>query len=105
MHFASRRADEHRREVLIGPTPWFFSRVKRLETWADPLDTQAVVLDAEGKFEVHGLPTEWYSLCIGLKGYHFSTTNHSIEQINRRLVGTIDQDIAGLKILLEPGGE
>jgi hypothetical protein len=63
------------------------------------------VLDAEGKFEVHGLPTERYSLSIGLKGYHFSTKNHSIEQINRRLVGTIDQDIAGLKILLEPNGQ
>jgi hypothetical protein len=65
-------------------------------------DTQAVVLDADGKFEVTGLPTERYSLSIALKGYHFSTKNHSIEQINRRLVGTIDQDIAGLKILLEP---
>jgi hypothetical protein len=63
------------------------------------------VLDAEGKFKVHGLPTERYSLCIGLKGYHFSTKNHSTEQINRRLVGTIDQDIAGLNILLEPSGQ
>ena len=61
------------------------------------------MLDAEGKFEVHGLPTERYSLSIGLKGYHFSTKNDSIEQINHRLVGTIDQDIAGLKILVEPG--
>jgi hypothetical protein len=75
--------------------------VARENAW----DTQAVVLDAEGKFEVHGLPTERYSLSIGLKGYHFSTKNHSIEQINRRLVGTIDQDIAGLKILLEPNGQ
>ncbi len=66
-------------------------------------DSQAVVLDAEGKFEVYGLPTERYSLSTALKGYEFSTKNHSIEQINRRLVGTIDQDIAGLKILLEPG--
>jgi hypothetical protein len=75
--------------------------VARENAW----DTQAVVLDAEGKFEVHGLPTERYSLSIGLKGYHFSTKNHSIEQINHRLVGTIDQDIAGLKILLEPSGQ
>lgn len=39
-----------------------------------------------------------------LKGYEVSPKNHSINTQNgRSLVGTIDQDIDGLKILMEPG--
>jgi len=67
-------------------------------------DTQSVILGPEGQFEVKGLPTERYSLSIAVKGYHLSSKNHSVDSQNAyRMMGTIDQDITGLKILLEPG--
>jgi hypothetical protein len=67
-------------------------------------DTQAVELEADGLFEIKGLPTERYSLNVIVKGYHISSKNHSVDPNNPwQLIGTIDQDINGLKILLEPG--
>ena len=74
--------------------------LSREEAW----DEQRVELDAEGGFELSGLPTEKYTLNITLPGYHFSSKNHSVDSQNTwRLVGTIDQDIDSLKILMEPG--
>jgi hypothetical protein len=68
-------------------------------------DFLRVELDQEGRFEVSGLPTERYALNVMLKGYHLSSKNHSIDSQNSfRLVGMIDQDIDGLKILVEPDG-
>jgi uncharacterized GH25 family protein len=70
----------------------------------DAWDTQRVELDEEGRFELSGLPTEKYSLSVSLRGYRISSKNHSIDGQNTfRLVGTIDQDIDSLKILMEPG--
>lgn len=41
-----------------------------------------------------------------IKGYRISPKNHSVDTQNPgRLVGTIDQDIDPLKILLEPGAD
>jgi hypothetical protein len=69
----------------------------------DAWDTVSVELDAEGRFEVGGLPTERYSLSVNLKGYEISSKNHSSDSQNPgRLIGMIDQDIDGLKILMEP---
>lgn len=66
-------------------------------------DTQRVELARDGRFEIAGLPTERYSLDVVLKGYRISAKNHSVDSQNPwRLVGTIDQDIEGLKILMEP---
>jgi len=73
--------------------------VSREDAW----DFQRVELDPEGRFEVAGLPTERYSVTMFLKGYRISPKNHSIDSQNeRQLVGTIDQDIDSLKILMEP---
>ncbi|MDR3621902.1 MAG: hypothetical protein P4L85_21300 [Paludisphaera borealis] len=73
--------------------------ISREDAW----DFRYVDLDAEGRFEVDGLPTERYSLSVALKGYEVSPKNHSIDPQNARsLVGMIDQDIDGLKILMEP---
>ncbi len=70
----------------------------------DAWDTLRVELDAEGRFDVSGLPTEKYSLNVSLRGYRISSKNHSVDpQISSQLVGTIDQDIDSLKILMEPG--
>ncbi len=75
--------------------------VSREEAW----DNQRVELDAEGGFELSSLPTEKYSLNISLPGYRISSKNHSVDGQNTwQLVGTIDQDIDTLKILMEPGG-
>jgi hypothetical protein len=74
--------------------------LSREEAW----DHQEVELDANGRFEISGLPTEKYSLNVSLRGYRISSKNHSADGQNPwRLVGTIDQDIDGLKILMEPG--
>jgi hypothetical protein len=74
--------------------------VSRQDAW----DSRRVELDPEGRFEIAGLPTERYSLSVTLKGYKLSPRNHSVDSANPwHLVGTIDQDIDGLKILMEPG--
>lgn len=75
--------------------------VSREDAW----DSRRVELDADGGFEVGGLPTERYSLVVNVKGYKLSPKNHSADDQNPwALVGTVDQDIDTLKILLEPGG-
>ena len=74
--------------------------LSREEAW----DSQRVELGAEGGFELSELPTEKYSLNISLPGYRISSKNHSVDGQNTwQLVGTIDQDIDSLKILMEPG--
>ena len=74
--------------------------VSREDAW----DSRRVELDADGRFEISGLPTEKYSLSVSLRGYRISSKNHSVDAQNPfQLVGTIDQDIDSLKILMEPG--
>ncbi len=73
--------------------------VSRQDAW----DHQEVELDREGRFEISGLPNEKYSMSVSLRGYRISAKNHSIDpQVAGQLVGTIDQDIDSLKILMEP---
>ena len=72
--------------------------ISREDAW----DVQRVFLDQEGRFEISGLPTERYSLNVSVRGYRLSPKNHSLDAQNPRLLGTIDQDIDTLKILLEP---
>ena len=76
--------------------------VSRQHAW----DSRRVELDPSGRFEIAGLPTERYSLSVSLRGYELSPKNHSMDPQSRyRLIGTIDQDIDTLKILLEPGSK
>jgi hypothetical protein len=74
--------------------------VSREQAW----DSQSATLDPDGRFELTGLPTERYSLSVRLKGYHLSDRNKSHSPNNPwQLTGLVDQDTAGLKILMEPG--
>lgn len=66
-------------------------------------DTQIVELDKEGRFELHGLPTENYSVSVRVKGYRPSAKNVSLDPRNARLVGRVASDIEDFILLLEPG--
>ncbi len=75
--------------------------VGRDQAW----DTRTVALDPEGRFEVADLPPERYTLTVLLEGYHLSLKNRSVSPLTPWfMAGTIAQDIAGLKVLMEPGG-
>lgn len=89
--------------VLLSDGKQVPSNTRLLLSREDAWDARYFDLDADGRFEFDGLPTERYSLTVALKGYEVSPKNHSIDTQNARsLVGMIDQDIDGLKILLEP---
>ena len=80
-------------------------KTRLLTSREDAWDTLRVELGPDGTFEIRGLPTERYTVNVMVKGYRLSPKNHSIDGQNFfRLLGTIDQDIDPLKILLEPGG-
>lgn len=58
----------------------------------------------DGAFEISGVPSASVSLHVALPGYHPSKKNPSLDQLNSSgLVGTVDQDINGISILMEPG--
>jgi hypothetical protein len=89
--------------VLLSDDKPIPPRTRMLVSREDAWDSLSVDLDAEGRFEVGGLPTERYTLSIRLSGYEVSSKNHSSDSQNPgRLIGMIDQDIDGLKILMEP---
>ena len=93
-----------RGQVLLSDGKAVPPKTRLMLSREDAWDFQRVELDPEGRFEVSGLPTERYSLNILLKGYRMSSKNHSIDpQDPGRFVGTIDEDIDPLKILMEPG--
>jgi len=74
--------------------------VSRQEAW----DWQSVMLDAEGRFLVEGIPAEEVAVNVKLKGYHLSPRNKTRDANNpSSLSGYVEQDIKGLTILLEPG--
>jgi hypothetical protein len=75
--------------------------VRPVDAW----DSREVELGPDGRFEVAALPTEVYELYVNLKGYRPSPKNHSVDRIGEpfRLIGTVDQDIDTLEILMEPG--
>ncbi len=69
----------------------------------DAWDSLGVELDAEGRFDVKGLPAESFGISLRVPGYTMSLKNKSIDRLNGDcLVGRIDQDTDVL-ILLEPG--
>jgi hypothetical protein len=76
--------------------------LSREEAW----DSAQAVVDKEGRFSFAGLPPEQYSLTVNVKGYHLSPKNVSTDLLNGfRLLGVVREDIAGLRLLLEPGPE
>jgi hypothetical protein len=95
-----------RGHVLLSDGKTIPPKTRLLISREDAWDSQRVELGPDGRFEVAGLPTERYTLVVRVKGYRVSPKNHSADPQNRGwLVGTIDQDIDGLKILLEPGAD
>ncbi len=88
--------------VLLSDSKPLPSKTRLVISREDAWDVQRVQLDQEGRFEISGLPTERYSLNVSVRGYRLSPMNHSLDAQNPRLLGTIDQDIDTLKILLEP---
>ena len=70
----------------------------------DAWDSQTVILDATGHFSVSGVPAERIHLSVAVRGYHLARENHSLDLLNlTRLLGTVNGDISGLTVLLEPG--
>lgn len=70
----------------------------------DAWDSTTVELDASGRFEFGGVPAGSISLSVGLRSYHLSEKNKSLDWLNGgSIVGRIEQDTAGLTLLLEPG--
>jgi hypothetical protein len=67
-------------------------------------DSQQAVVDKEGRFAFAGLPVERYSLSVSVPGYHVSPKNGSYDLLNGHgLLGMVNADTAGLRVLLEPG--
>lgn len=73
--------------------------VSREQAW----DSTQVQLDEEGRFDVRGLPSEAVSLSARVGGYHISPKNLSLDPLNSRLVGRMDQDVTNLVFLLDKG--
>ena len=69
----------------------------------DAWDSLAAKLDAEGRFDVVGIPPGRLSVSLQVPGYVFSTENKSLDAFNPfRLQGTIDADVTDLRVLMEP---
>jgi hypothetical protein len=67
-------------------------------------DSQVAEVAADGSFAFTGLPAERYSLHTRVAGYHLSSKNASYDFTSGlSLVGRVDKDITGLRLLLEPG--
>jgi protocatechuate 3,4-dioxygenase beta subunit len=68
-------------------------------------DSQLPTLDPDGGFSVTGIPSgEVIGVSVSVPGYHLSKQNVSLDRMNwTALQGLVDQDIADLRILLEPG--
>jgi protocatechuate 3,4-dioxygenase beta subunit len=67
-------------------------------------DSQTIELDADGRFEVRGLPAGLVSAGVSVPGYRLSDQNVSLDPLGgRSLIGRVNQDIDGLLVHLEPG--
>jgi hypothetical protein len=67
-------------------------------------DYQISTINPEGRFEFTGIPDELCQLEISVKGYSTSTRNYSCDRYHGfGLWGRVDQDILGIRYLLEPG--
>jgi hypothetical protein len=74
--------------------------ISRDEAW----DSQQTVADKDGGFTFTGLPAERYNLGASVRGYCVSPKNASFDLLNcSGLLGTVRGDVAGLRLLLEPG--
>jgi hypothetical protein len=73
--------------------------ISRNRAW----DSLSVELRPDGEFEAQGIPAETVSLSIRVPGYIISPKNGSYEPANRRLMGKIEHDVTGLRLLLEKG--
>ena len=73
--------------------------VGRAAAW----DDLSALVDADGRFALAGLPTEQITLGVPVRGYRLSPRNKSLDTTNTfQLKGTVDADLTGLKVLLEP---
>ncbi len=64
-------------------------------------DVVSVDLDPNGEFTVEGIPPGLVSISARIPGYKVSAKNRSYEVGNRRLIGRVEADIAGLQMLLD----
>lgn len=65
-------------------------------------DTQTVALPADGRFEFANLPSDDYSIHVGVKGYRLSPQNPNL---GSSIEGLIDRDVDDFVILLDRGGD
>ena len=75
--------------------------IGREQAW----DSVQVELGEDGSFDIQGVPKETVSLSARVGGYHFSPKNPSLDPLNARLVGRVEQDVTNLVFLLEKGPE
>jgi hypothetical protein len=73
-------------------------------------DGQLAVTGADGEFTFTGLPAAVYEVTVRAPGYHVSPKNRSyanviVEPLANGLIGWVDRDTDGLRLLLEPGAE
>ena len=67
-------------------------------------DSTLLTLEADGRFAFEGVPRGPVKLNINVPGYRLSSKNSSRALWNGDwLVGRLDRDLEGLRILLEPG--
>ena len=66
-------------------------------------DSRNIVLDANGAFDLIGIPPESISLGARVPGYHLSEKNPSLDKLNGgTIVGRVESDTY-VELLLEPG--
>jgi hypothetical protein len=67
-------------------------------------DQQVVKVDGEGRFGFADVPGGAVTIEIQVLGYRVSAENVSFEAFfGSRLLGLVEQDIAGMCVLMEPG--
>ena len=72
----------------------------------DAWDSMQIVLGHDGSFDTACPPGEMIGLSVRVKGYHVSSQNGSLDQMNPfRLIGRMDRNITNLVFLLEKGPE
>jgi uncharacterized GH25 family protein len=73
--------------------------IGREQAW----DSIQVQLEEDGRFDIQGIPKETVSLTARVAGYHISAKNLSLDPLNARLVGRVEQDLTNLVFLLDKG--
>ena len=67
-------------------------------------ESQEVEVDRDGAFAFDGLPSGVFTLCASVPGHRVSPDNGSFDGANPLgLIGRIDDDVADLRFLFEPG--